>query len=110
MKLGLMVGYWQGGAPWDFVSRAQERLAAKKYADALNEFEAAQPRITAQACRANAERFSVQRFEQEMKAFVDRELAAAHLARMPSQYWVPHAAPNLIDNELPSRVVPIKSV
>jgi F420-dependent oxidoreductase-like protein len=24
MKLGLMVGYWQGGAPWDFVSRAQE--------------------------------------------------------------------------------------
>ncbi|WP_434677266.1 glycosyltransferase family 4 protein [Pseudomonas sp. R1-18] len=77
---------------------------------AVNEFEAAQPRITAQACRANAERFSVQRFEQEMKAFVDRELAAAHLARMPSQYWVPHAAPNLIDNELPSRVVPIKSV
>lgn len=24
MELGLMVGYWQGGAPWDFVSLAQE--------------------------------------------------------------------------------------
>lgn len=24
MQLGLMVGYWQGGGPWDFVSLAQE--------------------------------------------------------------------------------------
>jgi F420-dependent oxidoreductase-like protein len=24
MKLGLMVGYWQGGGPWDFVSLAKE--------------------------------------------------------------------------------------
>lgn len=24
MKLGLMVGYWQGGGPWDFVSLAQK--------------------------------------------------------------------------------------
>jgi glycosyltransferase involved in cell wall biosynthesis len=77
---------------------------------AITEFEAAQARITAQACRANAERFSVMRFEQELKSFVDNRLAAAHLARMPSQYWMPHSSAELNDSELSSRVVPIKSV
>ena len=77
---------------------------------AINDFEAAQPRITAQACRANAERFSIFRFEQEIKSFVENRLAAAHLARLPSQHWMPQTTPNLVDSELPPRVVPIKSV
>ena len=77
---------------------------------AIQEFEAAQARISSQACRANAERFSVQRFEQEIRTFVDDRLAAAHLARMPSQYWMPQVAPDLIADDLPPRVVPIKSV
>lgn len=76
---------------------------------AVNEFESAQARITAQACRVNAERFSVARFEQEIKAFVETRLAAAHLSRLPSQPWMPQTSQSLV-SELPSRVVPIKSV
>ncbi|MEE4226451.1 glycosyltransferase family 4 protein [Pseudomonas viridiflava] len=76
---------------------------------AVNEFESAQARITVQACRANAERFSIARFEQEVKAFVDDHLAAAHLSRLPAQPWTPQTSQSLA-GELPSRVVPIKSV
>ncbi|MBD8203264.1 glycosyltransferase family 4 protein [Pseudomonas viridiflava] len=76
---------------------------------AVNEFENAQARITVQACRANAERFSIARFEQEVKAFVDDHLAAAHLSRLPAQPWTPQTSQSLA-SELPSRVVPIKSV
>jgi glycosyltransferase involved in cell wall biosynthesis len=77
---------------------------------AIHEFESAQARISAQTCRANAERFSVQRFEHEIKAFVDSRLTAMRLARLPSQYWMPQTAPDLIDSDLSPRVVPIKSV
>jgi glycosyltransferase involved in cell wall biosynthesis len=77
---------------------------------AVHEFEAASARISAQACRANAERFSVQRFEQEIRTFVNERLAAAQRARLPSQYWMPQPPPELIDKELSPRVVPIKSV
>ncbi|RRV05769.1 glycosyltransferase family 4 protein [Pseudomonas sp. v388] len=87
----------------------QEQTVASLIA-AVTEFEAAQARITAQACRTNAERFSISRFEQEIKSFVDHRLAAAHLARMPSQHWVAHTTAELIDGELSPRVVPIKSV
>ncbi|CAM3382127.1 glycosyl transferase [Pseudomonas floridensis] len=76
---------------------------------AVNEFESAQARITAQACRANAERFSVARFEEEIRTFVENRLAAVQLSRLPAQPWVPQPSPG-ITSELPSRVVPIKSV
>jgi len=77
---------------------------------AIGEFEADQSRITAQACRNNAERFSGERFEQEIKYFVDSRLAAARLARQPAQYRMPQAAPILVGKDLAARVVPIKSV
>ena len=77
---------------------------------AVGEFEAAQHRITPHACRANAERFSGERFEQEMKNFVESRLAAARLARQPSQYKMPQASPILVSSDLTARVVPIKSV
>lgn len=77
---------------------------------AVGEFEAAQARISAQACRANAERFSGQRFEEEMKNFVESRLAAARLARQPAQYRMPQASPILVSNEQTARVIPIKSV
>jgi glycosyltransferase involved in cell wall biosynthesis len=77
---------------------------------AVGEFEAAQHRITPNACRANAERFSGERFEQEMKNFVESRLAAARLARQPSQYKMPQASPILVSSDLTARVVPIKSV
>lgn len=77
---------------------------------AIGEFEAAQSRITAQACRTNAERFSAQRFEDELKNFVESRLAAARLARQPAHYKMPQASPILVSNELTARVIPIKSV
>lgn len=77
---------------------------------AVGEFEASQHRISAHACRANAERFSAERFEQEMKNFVESRLAAARLARQPSQYKMPQASPILVSSDLTARVVPIKSV
>ncbi|MEX5529827.1 glycosyltransferase family 4 protein [Pseudomonas syringae] len=79
---------------------------------AIGEFEAAQSRISPEACRANAERFSVARFEQEIKAFVEDRLALSsrvHLARLPQSQWVAQAAPGL-GSELPNRVVPLKIV
>lgn len=77
---------------------------------AVGEFEAAHARITAQACRANAERFSGQRFESELKNFVESRLASARLARQPAQYKMPQASPILVSNEQTARVIPIKSV
>ncbi|KPX25877.1 MULTISPECIES: glycosyltransferase family 4 protein [Pseudomonas syringae group genomosp. 2] len=79
---------------------------------AIGEFEAAQSRISPQACRANAERFSVARFEQEIKAFVENRLATSHLvhlARLPHPHRVAQPAP-VPGSELPGRVVPIKTV
>ncbi|MCI3946252.1 glycosyl transferase [Pseudomonas syringae] len=79
---------------------------------AIGEFEAEQSRITPQACQANAERFSVLRFEQEIQAFVESRLATAHLihlARLPQQHWIAHPSP-ITSSDLPGRVVPIKSV
>jgi glycosyltransferase involved in cell wall biosynthesis len=77
---------------------------------AIGEFEAAQSRISVQACRANAERFSAERFEQEIRNFVESRLAAARLARQPAQYRMPQATPILVSSDLTARVVPIKSV
>ncbi|HEX8542393.1 MAG TPA: glycosyltransferase family 4 protein [Pseudomonas sp.] len=77
---------------------------------AVGEFEAAQSRITVQACRENAERFSCERFEEEIKYFVESRLAAARLARQPAQYRMPQATPILVNSDLSARVVPIKSV
>lgn len=77
---------------------------------AVGEFEAAQARFTAQACRANAERFGAQRFEDEMRNFVESRLAAARLARQPALYKMPQALPILVSNEQTARVIPIKSV
>ncbi|WP_046270055.1 glycosyltransferase family 4 protein [Pseudomonas syringae] len=79
---------------------------------AIGEFEAAQSRISPEACRANAERFSVARFEQEIKAFVEDRLALSsrvHLARLSLSQWVAQASPGL-GSELPNRVVPLKIV
>ena len=79
---------------------------------AIGEFEAAQSRISPEACRANAERFSVARFEQEIKAFVEDRLALSHgvhLARPPQSQRVAQASPGL-GSELPNRVVPLKIV
>ncbi|WP_122663770.1 glycosyltransferase family 4 protein [Pseudomonas viridiflava] len=87
-----------------------EQQTVSSLVAAVGEFEAAHPRITAQACRANAERFSGQRFEEEMKNFVESRLAAARLARQPAQYKMPQASPILVSNEQTARVIPIKSV
>lgn len=77
---------------------------------AVGEFEAAHARITVQACRANAERFGAQRFEDEMKNFVDSRLAAARLARQPARHTTLQVSPILVSNEQTARVIPIKSV
>ncbi|GAB7527865.1 glycosyltransferase family 4 protein [Pseudomonas sp. 3A(2025)] len=71
---------------------------------AVREFEAAQGRITPIACRLNAERFSVARFEEQIKAFVDSRLASARVAVQHVRLPVP-----VPDNELPARVAPIES-
>ncbi|MGV8921193.1 MAG: glycosyltransferase family 4 protein [Pseudomonas sp.] len=76
---------------------------------AVAEFEIARARISATACRANAERFSTDRFEREIKAFVDTCLASAHLTHHPVS--IPEQALNqalaIVDHN--PRVVPIKS-
>ncbi|MCI8212455.1 glycosyl transferase [Pseudomonas sp. S25] len=87
-----------------------EQQTVSSLVAAVGEFEAAHARITAQACRANAERFSGQLFEEEMKNFVESRLAAARLARQPAQYKMPQASPILVSNEQTARVIPIKSV
>ncbi|RMR03794.1 Glycosyl transferase, group 1 protein [Pseudomonas savastanoi pv. glycinea] len=77
---------------------------------AVGEFEAAHARISVQACRANAERFGAQRFEDEMRSFVESRLAAARLARQPARHRTLLASPILVSNEQTARVIPIKSV
>ncbi|MBP1084964.1 MULTISPECIES: glycosyltransferase family 4 protein [Pseudomonas] len=79
---------------------------------AIGEFEAAQSRISPEACRANAERFSVARFEQEIKAFVEDRLALSsrvHLARLPQSQCAAQTSPGP-SSELPGRVVSLKTV
>jgi glycosyltransferase involved in cell wall biosynthesis len=75
---------------------------------AVTEFESAKSRITAAACRANAELFSAERFEREMKSFVDNRLIST---RMPflRPVLLPAATPPLVADHS-ARVVPIKSV
>ncbi|MBD8494113.1 glycosyltransferase family 4 protein [Pseudomonas syringae] len=70
---------------------------------AVREFEAAQARITPLACRLNAERFSVSRFEQQFKAFVDSRLASTRLAVQDVRLPMPVA------DELAVRAAPIES-
>jgi glycosyltransferase involved in cell wall biosynthesis len=75
---------------------------------AVSEFETSKSRITAAACRANAELFSAERFEREIKNFVDVRVA---LSRTP--FLRPAAVPALtqplvVDHS--ARVVPIKSI
>jgi glycosyltransferase involved in cell wall biosynthesis len=77
---------------------------------AVSEFENTSSRISAQACRANAERFSCERFEAEIKYFVDSRLAAARLGRNPAQARAAQANPVVVGSDLSPRVVPIKSV
>lgn len=77
---------------------------------AVGEFEAAHARISVQACRANAERFGAQRFEDEMRSFVESRLAAARLARQPARHRTLLASPILVSSEQTARVIPIKSV
>jgi glycosyltransferase involved in cell wall biosynthesis len=78
--------------------------------EAVQTFETYSPRITAQACRANAERFSQTRFEQEMRQFVELRLSAARQARQPQMPRLAQVSPALSSNDLSARVVPIKSV
>jgi glycogen synthase len=82
---------------------------------AIETFEASADRITAQACRANAERFSEARFEQEMRQFVELRLSASRQARLSMQFRATQipptlVAPALLANDVSARVVPIKSV
>lgn len=85
---------------------------AKALTAAVTEFENARSCISALACRLNAERFSAERFEREIKTFVDSRLAVARTAhRRPLPAAVPVAAPEPVTHsEHSGRVVPIKSV
>jgi glycosyltransferase involved in cell wall biosynthesis len=58
---------------------------------AVHEFEAQAQRITPQACRENAERFSQKRFEREMRQFVETRWSEEHLPLNP----LVNAAPRL---------------
>ncbi|TWI47268.1 glycosyltransferase involved in cell wall biosynthesis [Pseudomonas duriflava] len=49
---------------------------AESLQEAVGLFELLQTRITPKACRDNAERFSVQRFRQEIKAYVEARITA----------------------------------
>ncbi|WP_397452435.1 glycosyltransferase family 4 protein [Pseudomonas sp. NA-150] len=81
---------------------------------AVAEFESARLYISAAACRANAERFSSERFEREIKSFVDARLAAALMTHYPLpasvQMPVPMLSQALSIADHGARVVPIKSV
>jgi len=79
---------------------------------AVGEFETAKPRISAQACRTNAERFSEERFAREMKSFVDVRLLATrytHPVAAPVDAPVPATQPVAVADHS-ARVVPIKSI
>ncbi|MCO8169497.1 glycosyltransferase family 4 protein [Pseudomonas sp. 21LCFQ02] len=83
-----------------------DRQDAASLIAAVGQFESTQGRISASACRFNAERFSTERFEQQIKALVDARLASARQQRPNLLDWRA-ASP---DSELAARVVPIKSV
>lgn len=79
---------------------------------AIGEFEITRPRISALACRANAERFSGERFEREIKNFVDARLSASRSSRPPVPVPVPTPVltqPVAVADHS-ARVVSIKSV
>lgn len=75
---------------------------------AVSEFESAKSRITAAACRANAELFSGERFEREMKNFVESRLITARMPFLRPVLLPTATAPLVADHS--ARVVPIKSV
>ncbi|WP_028239393.1 glycosyltransferase family 4 protein [Stutzerimonas azotifigens] len=57
---------------------------------AVRQFEREGERISSQACRDNAERFGVERFQQEIRAFVESRVREVAL----HQGQIAHAAPN----------------
>jgi glycosyltransferase involved in cell wall biosynthesis len=75
---------------------------------AIGEFENAKPQISAQACRCNAERFSGERFEQEIKDFVEARLSAAHTSLHPRPASTAASTPPVTIADHHARVVPIK--
>jgi glycosyltransferase involved in cell wall biosynthesis len=77
---------------------------------AIGEFENAKPRISATACRANAERFSGERFEREIKSFVEARLSAAHPSRNPQPVAAAVLTAPVAVADHSARVVPIKSL
>ena len=75
-----VIGYGAGALPETIVDitdrdptgvffRAQ---TVEAIVEAVRRFEAASPRISREACRRNAMRFTAQRFREEFKAYVDR--------------------------------------
>lgn len=72
---------------------------------AIGEFEAQCSRITPENCRRNAERFSSERFQQEIRAFVDARLREASAFDL-QQSSAPLPAPST--PLYPAAVVPIK--
>lgn len=72
---------------------------------AIGEFEAQCSRITPENCRRNAERFSSERFQQEIRAFVDARLREARAFDL-QQSSAPLPAPST--PLYPAAVVPIK--
>ena len=78
-----VITYGRGGA-LDIVSTRDEptgvlfhRQTAEAVCEAVDRFEMLEARITSQACRSNAIRFSTARFRAEITEFVDRALAPA---------------------------------
>lgn len=72
---------------------------------AIGDFEAQRSRITPENCRRNAERFSGERFQQEIRAFVEARLREARA------YEGQGLAPSLASSSTqlyPAAVVPIK--
>jgi len=72
---------------------------------AIGEFEAQCSRITPENCRRNAERFSSERFQQEIRAFVDARLREARAFDL-QQSSAPLPAPST--PLYPAAVAPIK--
>lgn len=72
---------------------------------AVGEFESAASLITAQACRHNAERFAGERFEREIRQFVEARLNAMRAQRAPAVSSVP-----AVFADSGTRVVPLKTV
>ncbi len=71
---------------------------------AIAEFEAQRSRISAANCRSNAERFSGERFEQEIRAFVEARLREARAYEHPALISSPPPSAPIY----PAAVVPIK--